>query len=109
MADFPSLFCHRPPPQPSPVCGKGGRSYIRSPNLDAPSLAAAGEGWGGGRWQKSEGDDSAREIARKHNATRKSDISQIQELLGSPHAVDKMLITYFASRAGLSHARDMLS
>ena len=30
-------------------CGKGGRSYRRSPNLAAPSLAAAGEGWGGGR------------------------------------------------------------
>ena len=37
-------------PHPSPPrSGKGGRSDIRSPHLDAPSLAAAGEGWGGGR------------------------------------------------------------
>ena len=50
------------PPAPTPAlprCGKGGRSYIWSPiwspNSDAPSLAAAGEGWGGGRWQKSGG------------------------------------------------------
>ena len=33
--------------------------------VGSPSLAAAGEGWGGGRWQVSGGNEGAHEIAVK--------------------------------------------
>ena len=37
--------------------------------IGSPSLAAAGEGWGGGRWQQSGGNEGAHEIAGKQNTT----------------------------------------